>query len=271
MRQSGEMATRLREANHLGFDQFASVAHIGRCLQPFIGRRALKSPTRPSPDKAARSYGINAPLLLVRSLLYLDLFPATTTAIATQVGSIWIFQFESRLWSDGGLDFAPSTMADHPLGCVRSGATSRYSSHATLQRSTRDFKSLAFYFVYSDIKYLIHNNDKNLLVFPHQGWIISRVSRILIILYLRILITSDLYLHDCVRNVVVHFPYLYLYFPDLYLYLHDFVWNVDCAFPRFHLLWRGFISLGADLLERLAPRPDFLAILGPRYICNGCL
>ena len=162
LRQSGEMATRLREANHLGFDQFASVAHIGRCLQPFIGRRALKSPTRPSPDKAARSYGINAPLLLVRSLLYLDLFPATTTAIATQVGSIWIFQFESRLWSDGGLDFAPSTMADHPLGCVRSGATSRYSSHATLQRSTRDFKSLAFYFVYSDIKYLIHNTDKKL-------------------------------------------------------------------------------------------------------------
>ena len=88
LRQSGEMATRLREANHLGFDQFASVAHIGRCLQPFIGRRALKSPTRPSPDKAARPYGINAPLLLVRSLLYLDLFPATTTAIATQVGSI---------------------------------------------------------------------------------------------------------------------------------------------------------------------------------------
>ena len=147
LRQSGEMATRLREANHLGFDQFASVAHIGRCLQPFIGRLALKSPTRPSPDKAARPYGINAPLLLVRSLLYLDLFPATTTAIATQVGSIWIFQFESRLWSDGGLDFAPSTMADHPLGCVRSGATSRYSSHATLQRSTRDFKSLAFCFV----------------------------------------------------------------------------------------------------------------------------
>ena len=147
LRQSGEMATRLREANHLGFDQFASVAHIGRCLQPFIGRLALKSPTRPSPDKAARPYGINAPLLLVRSLLYLDLFPATTTAIATQVGSIWIFQFESRLWSDGGLDFAPSTMADHPLGCVRSGATSRYSSHATLQRSTQDFKSLAFCFV----------------------------------------------------------------------------------------------------------------------------
>ena len=147
LRQSGEMATRLREANHLGFDQFASVAHIGRCLQPFIGRRALKSPTRPSPDKAARPYGINAPLLLVRSLLYLDLFPATRTAIATQVGSIWIFQFESRLWSDGGLDFAPSTIADHPLGCVRSGATSRYSSHATLQRSTRDFKSLAFCFV----------------------------------------------------------------------------------------------------------------------------
>ena len=88
LRQSGEMATRLREANHLGFDQFASVAHIGRCLQPFIGRRALKSPTRPSPDKAARPYGINAPLQLVRSLLYLDLFPATTTAIATQVGSI---------------------------------------------------------------------------------------------------------------------------------------------------------------------------------------
>ena len=86
LRQSGEMATRLREANHLGFDQFASVAHIGRCLQPFIGRLALKSPTRPSPDKAARPYGINAPLLLVRSLLYLDLFPATTTAIATQVG-----------------------------------------------------------------------------------------------------------------------------------------------------------------------------------------
>ena len=136
-----------REANHLGFDQFASVAHIGRCLQPFIGRLALKSPTRPSPDKAARPYGINAPLLLVRSLLYLDLFPATTTAIATQVGSIWIFQFESRLWSDGGLDFAPSTIADHPLGCVRSGATSRYSSHATLQRSTRDFKSLASRFV----------------------------------------------------------------------------------------------------------------------------
>ena len=47
LRQSGEMATRLREANHLGFDQFASVAHIGRCLQPFIGRRVLKSPTRP--------------------------------------------------------------------------------------------------------------------------------------------------------------------------------------------------------------------------------
>ena len=87
---------------------------------------------------------------------------------------------------------------------------------------------------------------------PHQG-----SSRILIILYLRILITSDLYLHDCVRNVVVHFPCLYLYFPDLYLYFHDFVWNVDCAFPRFPLLWRGFISLEADLLGRLASRLDF--------------
>ena len=113
-------------------------------------------------------------------------------------------------------------------------------------------------------------------------------------------------LHDLVRNVVVHFPCLYLHFPCMYLYFHGFVWNAGCAFPRFPLLWRGFISLEADLLGRLASRLDFFcnpvsaillhwlfiticeiywnlyigttssttcffALLDPRYICKGCL